>query len=54
MHRAYKRRTDPGDPAHNEHRAARKVYAILIDNAKREHWEGFLASLNEKSVWVVH
>ena len=45
---------DPGDPIHNEHRAVRKVYAVLIENAKREHWEGFLVTLNEKSVWVAH
>ena len=45
---------DPGDPIHNEHRAVRKVYATLIENAKRERWEGFLVSLDEKSIWVAH
>src|SRR5882724_3205860 len=54
MHRAYKRRSDPEDPIHDKHRAVRKVYAVLIENAKRDHWEGFLESLNEKSVWVAH
>ena len=52
--RAYKRRMDPGDPVNDKHRAARKVYAVLIENTKRDHWEGFLKSLNEKSVWVAH
>jgi len=33
---------------------ARRAYGTLIDNAKREHWEGFLASLDERSVWMVH
>ena len=45
---------DPGDPIHNEHSAVRKVYDVLIENAKRDHWEGFLELLDEKSVWVVH
>jgi len=54
MHRAYKRRSDPEDPIHDEHRAVRRVYAVLIENSKRDHWEGFLESLDEKLVWVAH
>jgi len=53
-HRAYKRRMDPGDPVHDEHREVRRVYARLIENTKRDHWEGFQESLDEKSVWVAH
>ena len=45
---------EPGDPVHHEHRAMRRVYGVLIDNAKKAHWEGFLASLNEKSIWTAH
>jgi len=32
----------------------RKVYAMLIENTKRDHWEGFLESLDQKSVWAAH
>ena len=54
MHRAYNRRMELEDPVHLEQRAVRRAYRVLIDNAKREHWEGFLASLNERSVWTAH
>ena len=50
----YNRRLEPGDPVHHEHRAMRRVYGVLIDNSKKAHWEGFLASLNEKSIWTAH
>jgi len=42
------------DPVHLEHREARRVYGLLIDKAKRDLWEGFLASLNESLVWTAH
>jgi len=32
----------------------RRAYGVLIDNAKKEHWEGFLALLDERSVWMAH
>jgi len=53
-HRAYNRRMELGDPVHLKHRAVRRAYGVLINNAKRVHWEGFLASLNERMVWMVH
>jgi len=52
--RAYNRRLELEDLVHLEQRAVRRAYGVLIDNAKREHWEGFLASLDERSVWMVH
>jgi len=52
--RAYSRRMEQEDPVHLEHRKVRRVYGMLIDKAKREHWDGFLASLDKRSVWTVH
>jgi len=26
----------------------------MIENAKRRNWDGFLASVDEKSVWAAH
>ena len=33
---------------------ARKAYGSLIEKSKREHWERFLESLDERSVWTAH
>ena len=52
--REYNRRMGPGDLVHLEHRAMRRAYGVLIDEAKRTHWEGFLASLDKRSVWMAH
>ena len=54
MQRVYIRRSEPEDPVHLEQKAARRAYGMMIENAKREHWEGFLASLDEWSVWMAH
>jgi len=40
--RAYSRRMDQDDLVHLEHREARRAYGMLIDKAKRGHWDGFL------------
>ena len=45
---------EPGDPSHTAHKEARRHYATMIENAKKRHWDGFLASLNEKSIWTAH
>ena len=37
--RAYSRRMDQDDLVHLEHREARRAYGMLIDKAKREHWD---------------
>jgi len=54
MCKAYNRRLELGDPVHIEHKAMRRAYGALIDDAKRTHWEGFLALLDERSVWTAH
>jgi len=43
-----------GDPIHAAHKEARRCYLTLIENAKKQHWEGFLAVLDEKSIWNAH
>ena len=53
-HRAYNRRSEPGDPVHHEHRAMRRAYRVLIDNTKKSNWEGFLASLDERLIWTAN
>ena len=44
--RAYSRRSEPGDPIHTAHKEARRYYTTMIENTKKQHWEGFLTSLN--------
>ena len=39
---------------HLEHKVVRRAYGMLIDKAKREHWDGFLASLDERTIWTAH
>jgi len=50
----YSRRREQGDPVHLEHKEVRRVYGMLIDKAKREHWDGFLVSLEERTIWTAH
>jgi len=52
--RVHSRRLEPGDPIHAAHNEARRHYLTLIKNAKKQHWEGFLTTLDEKSVWTAH
>jgi len=26
----------------------------MIENAKKQYWDGFLTSLNKKSIWTMH
>ena len=53
-HRVYSRRMEQDNPVHLEHREVRRVYSTLVDKAKREHWDGFLASLDERTIWTAH
>src|SRR5882724_10244813 len=54
MRKAYNRRLELGDLVHFEHRTMRRAYGALIEDTKRAHLEGFLASLDERSVWTAH
>ena len=51
---AYKKRAVPWDLVHQIHKACRNTYSCVIEQAKRAHWEDFLATLNDRSVWTAH
>jgi len=40
------------DIVHQIIKAKRRIYSSMIEHAKRTHWEGFLASLDDRSVWT--
>ena len=52
--REYIRRSELGDPIHAAHKEARRGYVTMIENTKKWHWDDFLTSLDEKSVWTAH
>ena len=45
---------DPEDQVHQAHKATRRGYTFLIENAKTTHWDGFLSMLDERLVWTAH
>jgi len=47
-------RTEPEDPVHQAHKTTRRGYAFMTENVKTTHWDGFLSTLDEKLVWMVH
>jgi len=51
---AYKRRTDVLNPIHHAHKMKRNLYGGMIESAKRRHWENFLRTINDKTVWTAH
>jgi len=52
--RVYSRKREQDDPVHLEHKEVRRAYGMLVDKAKREHWDGFLASLDKRTIWTAH
>ncbi|EUC67759.1 reverse transcriptase from transposon X-element protein, putative, partial [Rhizoctonia solani AG-3 Rhs1AP] len=50
--RAYWARLLWEDPIHEEYRLQRNRFAQAIKDAKRRHWEDFLAELDEESMWT--
>ena len=52
--RAYRRRTSLEDTIHHEHKAMWLTYASMIDSAKKSQWEGFLKSVDQRTVWTAH
>jgi len=53
-HSAYNRRLESEDLVHWEHKNVRRAYVAMIEAAKMAHWEGFLESVDEKTVWMAH
>ena len=52
--RSYTRRGDSVDAAHEAYRVARNRYAEAIEESKKDHWKDFLASIDQKTVWMAH
>jgi len=52
--RSHDQRTESEDPVYQAHKTMRRGYTFMIENAKTTHWDGFLSTLDEKSVWTVH
>jgi len=44
----------PKDPIHHYAKESRRGSTTMIKNAKKQHWEGFLAMLDDRSVWTEH
>jgi Reverse transcriptase (RNA-dependent DNA polymerase)/Endonuclease-reverse transcriptase len=42
------------DPIHEAYRVLRNKYADAIQRTKKEHWEEWLESIDEDSVWMAH
>jgi len=45
---------DTQDLVHQIHKAKRNTYSSMIKCTKKVHWEDFLASLDDRSVWTAH
>jgi len=52
--RVFSKRLEPEDLVHLKQRGMRRAYGTIINNAKREHWEGFLVLLDKRTVWMAH
>ena len=52
--KSYTMRGDPDELAHRVYKDARNAYGSMIDIAKRAHWEEFLQSVDERTVWTAH
>jgi len=52
--RSYTLRGHPDEPAHRTYKTARNQYGTMIEMAKRTHWEEFLQSVDDKTVWSAH
>jgi len=42
------------EPSHRAYKSARNEYGNMIETAKKAHWDEFLQSVNDKSVWIAH
>lgn len=52
--RSKKRRHDTQDPIHEALRVAQNKFTQEIRNTKRDHWDDFLASVDERTMWNAH
>jgi len=51
---SYTKRSNPDEPAHKAYKAARNTYITMIKTAKKTHWEDFLQTVNDKTIWTAH
>ncbi|QRW06107.1 Reverse transcriptase from transposon X-element protein [Ceratobasidium sp. AG-Ba] len=49
---AFKARFRPSEPIHETYKVTRNRYAQAIRDAKRKHWEEFLETLDEETLWT--
>ncbi|TDL15061.1 hypothetical protein BD410DRAFT_855976, partial [Rickenella mellea] len=52
--RSYRRRSNQLDPAHNIFRIARNEYTEMIRKAKKDHWEEWLESIDDTTIWTAN
>jgi len=52
--RSYTKRGDLEELAHKAYKAARNEYGTMITTAKKFHWEEFLQTVDDKSIWTAH
>ncbi|KAF8694005.1 hypothetical protein AX14_002201 [Amanita brunnescens Koide BX004] len=50
--KAHNQHFNPDHPDHGEYRMACNLYAMAINEAKARHWNEWLESLDENSVWI--
>jgi len=48
------KRSNPDEPAHKAYKAARNTYRTMIKTVKKTHWEDFLQSVNDNTIWTAH
>ena len=51
--RAYRLREEANHPVHREYRQLRNHYGDCIRQAKRDHWEAWIAEANTKTIWTI-
>lgn len=51
---AYRWRGLPDHPSHLQHREASKMYAKLIEDTKKEHWETWLINASGRDIWTAN
>src|SRR5882724_7905621 len=51
---SYAQRSKPDEPIHKTYKTERNLYGTMIKYAKRTHWDDFLQSIDDKTIWTAH
>ena len=51
---SYARRSNPDELAHKAYKVTRNSYGLMIEIVKTIHWEDFLQSVDDKTIWTAH